>query len=87
MIVDRAMCRREAAECIQLASLMADPAKKQILLQRAQEWVKLAYASNDEEFQKLLAQLNAAQMVPPQPRAVQQQQMGQTPKSPDRECG
>src|SRR5687768_12821440 len=36
--VDRDMCRKAAAECIELARSTSDPAKKEILLTRAQEW-------------------------------------------------
>jgi hypothetical protein len=66
------MCRRAAAECIALARMTADPLKKEILLLRAQEWIKLAYANNDDEFADQVAALNEAQMQR-QPRQQQQQ--------------
>jgi len=72
--IDREMCRKAAAECIELARITADPAKKETLLGRAQEWLKLAYANNDVEFGRLIASLNQGQMVPVQRQPMQQQQ-------------
>jgi hypothetical protein len=81
--IDRDMCRKAAAECIELARVTGDPAKKEILLVRAQEWLKLAYARNDIEFEQLLTGLNEGKMVPSprspmQQQPVQQQQMKAT---------
>jgi hypothetical protein len=82
--VDRDMCRKAAAECVELASATADPAKKEILLIRAQEWLKLAYSKSGTEFERHLAELNRVQMeergsppvnrVPMQQQPMQQQQ-------------
>jgi hypothetical protein len=79
--IDRDMCRQAAAECIELARATSDPAKKEILIIRAQEWLKLAYANNDAEFGRLVAERNQDKMstapvqrVPMQQQPVQQQQ-------------
>ena len=79
---DRALCRRAAAECVRLAGITADIEAKEILLTRAQEWLKLAYADHAEEFERLLGDFNAQQMgldlaAPPAPmqrQPMQQQQ-------------
>ena len=60
--VDRDMCRKAAAECIELARVTIDPAKKELLLTRAQEW--LASSKNEAEFDRLVYELNDAQMTP-----------------------
>jgi hypothetical protein len=76
---DRASCRRAAAECVRLAGLTGDMETKQILLTRAQEWLKLAYADHDGEFERLVGDFNAQQMgehVPP-PEPMQRQPMQQ----------
>jgi hypothetical protein len=75
--IDRDMCRKAAAECIELARSIVDPAKKEILLLRAQEWLKLAYSKNDTEFEHHLAQLNSSQM---RRQPVQQQQTKTKPE-------
>ena len=60
--VDRALCRRAAAECIGLARITADIDAKQVLLTRGQEWLKLAYSDHDDEFDRLLGEFNAQQL-------------------------
>jgi hypothetical protein len=79
--IDKDMCRKAAAECIELARVTTDPAKKEILLTRAQEWLKLAYAKNETEFEQHLAELNQGQMkgAPVQRQPMQQQQSKTTP--------
>ena len=77
--IDRETCRRAAAECVELARATTDPAKKEVLLTRAQEWLKLAYAKNEGEFERLVAELNdvkmtSVQRVPMQQQPQQQQQ-------------
>jgi len=83
--IDRAECRRAAAECILLARTISDPDTKEALLIRAQEWLKLAYSEHEAEFERLLAGFNEQQMgleeaaqqaqqTPMQPQAIQQQQ-------------
>ena len=59
---DRASCRRAAAECVALARITSDPDTKEILLTRAQEWLKLAYSEHVAEFDGLLAEFNENQM-------------------------
>ena len=71
--VDREMCRKAAAECIELARATTDPARKEMLLIRAQEWIKLAYADSVDEFQRLIAERNDSQMGM-QRQPMQQQQ-------------
>ncbi len=75
--VDRARCRRAAAEYVDLARIATDPNTKQVLLERAQEWLKRAYSDHDAEFAKLLGEFNTRQMgagPPMQRQEVQQQQ-------------
>ena len=88
--IDRARCRRAAAECIDLARITTDPETKQVLLARGQEWLKLAYSDHDAEFDRLLTEFNSQQMglrkkigpaapgrpirLPMQQQEVQQQQ-------------
>jgi hypothetical protein len=77
--IDRAFCRKAAAECTELARITIDPARKQVLLTHAQAWLKLAYAEGDAEFDRLVTQFNAQQMGgteqarPPVQRASPQQ--------------
>ena len=75
--IDRDMCRKAAAECVELARAVVDPAKKEILLIRAQEWLKLAYAGSEDEFERHLAQLNSSQMEDHRPAPAQRQPMQQ----------
>ena len=82
---ERETCRKAAAECVALARATADPAKKEILLLRAQEWIKLAYARSDEDFQRLLASMNNQQMTAPIQRQPMQQ--AQTKSRNDDETG
>jgi len=86
--IDRDMCRKAAAECVELARAVVDPAKKEILLIRAQEWLKLAYARSEDEFERHLAQLNSSQMeghgpAPAQRQPMQQQQARTTERDKD----
>ena len=60
---DRARCREAAAECVDLARIATDTNTKQILLDRAQEWLKLAYSDHDAEFTKLLGEFNTRNYV------------------------
>ena len=81
--VDRELCRKAAAECLELARVTTDPAIRQTLRTRAQEWLKLAYAGSDEKFEQLLSGFNSGQLsgsgaVQRQP--MQQQQSKQKPK-------
>jgi hypothetical protein len=81
--IDRDMCRKAAAECVELAQATADPAKKEILLIRSQEWLKLAYSKSETDFQLHLAELNRVQMEesrsPPGQRLPERQPMQQQP--------
>ena len=81
--VDRARCRRAAVECIDLARITTDPDTKQILLTRAQEWLKLAYSEHDAEFVALLAEFNTQQLGvrPPMQRQPMQQQQSRADRS------
>jgi hypothetical protein len=87
----RALCRKAAAECVEFARMIADPEIKKTLLTRAQEWLKLAYAEHDTDFERLLTGFNKDQMglqeqgahrvqaMPMQQQPVQQQQSKQKP--------
>jgi hypothetical protein len=79
--IDRDTCRKAAAECVELARITSDPAKKDILLIRSQEWLKLAYARSEDEFDRHLSELNSSQMDSPrvQRQPTQQQQSKQEP--------
>jgi hypothetical protein len=79
--MDREMCRKAAAECVELARVTTDPVKKEALLQRAQQWIKTAYSHNDAEFEKLLGQLNSDQMAKPAQRTQADQQQAQQQQS------
>ena len=95
--IDRARCRRAAAECIDLARITTDPETKQVLLARGQEWLKLAYSDHDAEFDRLLTEFNSQQMglrkkaapaapgrpirLPMQQQEVQQQQARTKPNN------
>jgi hypothetical protein len=74
---DRALCRKAASECTELARATADPDTKAVLLIRAQEWLKLAYADHEARFNDLLTEFNSGQMLgsgPVQRQPAQQQQ-------------
>ena len=81
--IDRALCRKAAAECVEFARVTTDPEVKQTLLTRAQEWLKLAYSEHDTEFERLLTEFNKRQMDfgvegrPPVRRVPMQQQAQQ----------
>src|SRR3954451_7774700 len=84
--VDREACRHAAAGCVHLARIAADPQTKETLLIRAQEWLKLAYAEHEAEFERLLAGFNHRQMAAGEggrtavaPTRMQQQPMQQQP--------
>jgi hypothetical protein len=72
--IDKDMCRKAAAECVELARATTDLGKKEILLIRAQEWIKLAYAKSEVELEQHLAQMNTGQMTPATQRQPMQQQ-------------
>jgi hypothetical protein len=83
--VDRDLCRKAATECVELARVTADPERKQILLTRAQEWLKLAYSRHEQTFEQLLAQFNSEQMEfraerPPLPPPIRRQDVQQPQK-------
>ena len=85
--IDRDLCRRSAAECAVLARATVDPERKQLLLIRAQEWLKLAYADHNAEFENLLCAFNDGQLGrPAQARRPNQQpaQQQQSKQRPDR---
>jgi hypothetical protein len=82
--IDRERYRVEAAECVERARLTTDPELKQVMLTRAQEWLKLAYSDQDAGFARLLTEFNIEQMglgarsgLPDQPARIQQQPMQQ----------
>ncbi|MEN3374920.1 MAG: hypothetical protein V7604_275 [Hyphomicrobiales bacterium] len=58
----RDRCRTSAVQCAQLARATADPERRQVLLIRAQEWLKLAYSDHSVEFDGLLSAFNDGQL-------------------------
>ena len=77
--VDRDMWRKAATECVELAEATSDPTKKEVLLGRAQEWLKLAYSKGDAEFGRHLEQLNSSQMESRGPASTQRVSMQRQP--------
>ena len=61
--IDRALCRKYAEDCVTLARMTADPNTKQLLLTRAQEWLKLAYSEGDADLERALSAFNQGQMA------------------------
>jgi hypothetical protein len=49
-------------ECAVLARATTDPERKQVLLTRAQEWLKFAYSDHDAAFEALLSEFNNGQL-------------------------
>ena len=73
--VDRELCRTSAAQCAELARATTDPERKQVLLIRAQEWLKLAYSDHNAEFDGLLSAFNDGQLSGRAPaRRIRRQQ-------------
>jgi hypothetical protein len=60
---DRAMWRKNAEECVDLARITTDGDTKRLLLIRAQEWLRLAYSEGDAEFERALSSFNKEQMA------------------------
>lgn len=60
---DRAMWRKNAEECVDLARFTTDSDTKRLLLIRAQEWLRLAYSEGDTEFERALSTFNKEQMA------------------------
>ena len=83
---DRALCRRAAAECVRLARITGDIETKEVLLTRAQEWLKLAYAEQDDRLNDALADFNADRLIRggQMHRQAEQQQQSKTKKPPQR---
>lgn len=75
--VDRHQCRKNATECMELARATRDSGLRDLLLARAQEWLKLAYADTDAEFLRLLDGFNGDQLGFREPPPVQRQPMQQ----------
>ena len=78
--VDRAYCRAAARECVQQALIVVDLDKKEALFTRAQEWLRLAYANSDAEFERLLGEFNEQQLgIDPAQRAPPKQPVQRQP--------
>jgi hypothetical protein len=60
---DRAMWRKNAEECVDLARITTDGDTKRLLLTRAQEWLRLAYSESDTDFERALSSFNKEQMA------------------------
>lgn len=90
--IDRELCRRSAAECVELARTTRDPKAKAVLLRHAQEWTKLAYSGSADQLQEILAEFNRQQLGTTfrssTPLQQQQQPQSDEPeKKPDQEPG
>jgi hypothetical protein len=72
--------RESARECIRLAAITTDPHLRKILRQHAQEWLRLAYADQEDVFQHVIAGFNAQSL---QRQPVQQQQAKLGPDETD----
>ena len=72
MSIRREEYREAARECIRLAAIATDPQLRQILREQSQEWLRLAYADQEDLFQDVVARFNAQALGQRQP--VQQQQ-------------
>jgi hypothetical protein len=59
----RDQCRRAAAACVELARAMPDAEREAVLLERAQEWLKLAYSQYNDLFEEQLSEFNQQQMA------------------------
>jgi hypothetical protein len=59
---DRASSREKAEEYVDLARITTDPGLKQLLLARAQEWLKRAYSEGDAAFKRVLSAFNKEQL-------------------------
>lgn len=55
--------REAARECIRVAELTTDSKLRQILRQHAQEWLKLAYAEQDDRFRDALDDFNTDRII------------------------
>ena len=82
--IDRELCRKAAAESVELARATTDPGRKQLLLARSQEWLKLAYTGHDARLERLIDDFNKEQMdfrtegrAPIQPSETQRQEFQQ----------
>jgi hypothetical protein len=94
---DRASSRKKAEEYVDLARITTDPSLKQLLLERAQEWLKRAYSEGDAAFKRVLSAFNkerleieteihpSIQRMPMEQKPVQQQpvQQQQSKSAPD----
>jgi hypothetical protein len=79
----REQYRETARECVRIAELATDPTLRQILRQHAQEWLRLAYAEQDDRFHQVLAEFNAAHLSPRGPLQRQPEQQQQAKSKPD----
>jgi hypothetical protein len=83
MFDKREQFREAARECVRLAEITTDLTLKQILRLHAQEWLKLAYAHQDQRLQDLIAGFNTASLAQRQPT---QQQQGKLKPDETTEC-
>jgi hypothetical protein len=72
----REQYRESARECIRVAEVTTDVKLRRILRQHAQEWLKLAYAEQDDRFQDAIAAFNTDKLIAPVQRQPLQQQQG-----------
>jgi hypothetical protein len=67
-------CRQAAAECVEMARMVADPHLRSTLLAHAREWTRLAYSNHDAAFDYALTEFNSSQLMQ---RQVHRQPMQQ----------
>jgi len=82
----REQYREAARECIRIAEMTSDLKLRNVLRQHAQEWLKLAYAEQDDRFRGVLADFNAERLTRSGQlhRQAEQQQQARTKKPPPR---
>ena len=82
----REQYREAARECIRIAEITSDLKLRKVLRQHAQEWLKLAYAEQDDRFRNVLVDFNAERLMPGGHlhRQAEQQQQARTKKPPPR---
>jgi len=59
----RALCRKHAQGCLDLARFTADRDARQLLIARAERWLKLAYSAGDAGLHRALLAFNEEQMA------------------------
>ena len=61
--IERALCRKHATACVALARITAR-SEKQLLLTRAEEWLKLASSVGDAGHERIVSACSEEQLSP-----------------------